>query len=251
MPLTLTFSGVLEATFLLFRRNFRTFFLIGLLSQIPLLVVEVVLYSLVPPSAMARPVTSFLVEGVPTFLTSVLYRAAIIRAAEGPYEGRAPSPRWAVRGALAVYGRLALAAALLLIGTAILVVGFAAPAVWFYFACVLVSPVVVLEHSGPIAALRRAAALSRGAWARIMGVVLITWIVTSAVQGLLSLAARAALPAATTAEGLLAGVPSAVIGCVAITLIGALSPIALTVLYHDRIAVRSASRADTVRDGSL
>lgn len=248
MPLRLTFAGVLEATFLIFRRDFRTFLVIGLVTQIPLLLFNLLVGASVP-RGIQTTATGFLLEIIPTFLIGVVYRAAVIRTAEGPYQGEAVSAGMAIRLAFSVYGRLALASALFGLATGALMIVLVVPGVWFYFAYVLVSPVVILEGRGAFAALRRAGHLARGAWARLMGAVVITSILTGIPEGIMNLLARKILPSTATAQGLVAGAPNAVIGFVAVTLLGAISPIALTVLYHDRTAALAAAK-DTLRDGT-
>jgi hypothetical protein len=77
-----------------------------------------------------------------------------------------------VRGPLVFF--LVLAGVPLLVGTSWLVVSWA-----------VALPTVVLEHAGPLAALRRSYQLVRGSWWRVFGIGLLTAIIMSLVSGLL------------------------------------------------------------------
>jgi hypothetical protein len=57
--------------------------------------------------------------------------------------------------------------------------------IWLAVSCTVALPAVVLEHAGPLAALRRSCQLVRGSWWRVFGVGLLTAVVMSLVSGLL------------------------------------------------------------------
>jgi hypothetical protein len=56
---------------------------------------------------------------------------------------------------------------------------------WLAVSCAVALPAVVLEHAGPLAALRRSCQLVRGSWWRVFGIGLLTAIIMSLVSGLL------------------------------------------------------------------
>jgi hypothetical protein len=56
---------------------------------------------------------------------------------------------------------------------------------WLVVSCAVALPAVVLEHAGPLAALRRSCQLVRGSWWRVFGIGLLTAIIMSLVSGLL------------------------------------------------------------------
>jgi hypothetical protein len=56
---------------------------------------------------------------------------------------------------------------------------------WLVVSCAVALPAVVLEHAGPLAALRRSGRLVRGSWWRVFGIGLLTAIIMSLVSGLL------------------------------------------------------------------
>jgi len=56
---------------------------------------------------------------------------------------------------------------------------------WLVVSCAVALPAVVLEHAGPLAALRRSYQLVRGSWWRVFGIGLLTAIIMSLVSGLL------------------------------------------------------------------
>jgi hypothetical protein len=56
---------------------------------------------------------------------------------------------------------------------------------WLVVSCAVALPAVVLEHAGPLAALRRSYQLVRGSWWRVFGIGLLTAVIMSLVSGLL------------------------------------------------------------------
>ena len=176
----LGFGDTLDGAFTLLRRNFSTFFAIALLPQLPLM-----LFYLVAPGALAGvadgsvvfETTSVLLMPY-TMLATVVMMGALTHAAGQLYQG----DHVEIRGAL---GR-GLRRSLPLIGVSIIswfMIGFGlllfiVPGlivIAMYFA---VYPAVVLENRGPLKALGRSRELSRGGRGRILGVLLVTLLIT-------------------------------------------------------------------------
>ncbi len=75
------------------------------------------------------------------------------------------------------------------IGVVVLLVGLAGATVlaaWLYVRLALAAPALVLEDVGPVAAMRRSAALVKGSWWRVLGILLLTAVVAQVVAGVLA-----------------------------------------------------------------
>lgn len=241
---TQTFSGILETTGLIFRKDFSAFLVLGLVSQTPLLVYDILLLSTMSQAGLKGPGTGFVFLSLPAFLVGLLYKGAVIVQAEGFYDGRRLSP-WQVYGmVLGRFGSLLASNAILIVGASLLMIVIVVPGVWFYFTYVLVTPIVMLEDLGAVGALKKAGTLARGAFFRILGTVVVTGILAGLLEGVLYLAARFFAPGALShGVGFTSGVPGDLVAFVATVVAGSLVPIALTVLYHDRTMMVEAGTA--------
>jgi hypothetical protein len=75
------------------------------------------------------------------------------------------------------------------VGVVLLLVGLALAVLlgaWLYVRLALAAPALVLEDIGPVKAMRRSAALVRGSWWRVLGILLLTTVVAQIVAGVLA-----------------------------------------------------------------
>ena len=160
----LDLSGLLEETIAVYRRNFRSFVLIALLPQIPLFV-----FSLLPElDSGVFMVSVFAIFFLLYFLaTAATVRAVALQYTERPIDvvdcyGKA----WFKVISLVVSN---MAFGLALIGAVVTIVGiplfFYLIVVWYFFIeCIMV------EKTGPMAALWRSRDLVRGSYWRVLGI---------------------------------------------------------------------------------
>lgn len=239
---SLSFAGVLDATFLIWRRALPSFLVLGLWAQLPLFLIELFVQRVSPQGAIA-PLALSGIEIVLTFLVGVLFKGAAIATAQGFYDGGVVSAKTAYSRALKCYLPLLMANVGLIIGTAVFSVFVFIPGIWFYFTFILVTPVVLFEKARPMAALRRARELSQTAFFKVFGVILLIGLVTGLLQLILDAIALgiAGTPASFgIVQSILPTSPRIIVAFIVTTLTGTLAPIALTVLYHDLSAKKQA-----------
>jgi hypothetical protein len=175
----LDFGETLDGAFTLLRRNFATFFAVAFLPQVPLVVIW-----LVAPAffGMGNPeqvtgVMSLVMTPYSIFAT-VLTMGALTWAAAAAYAGEAPGVGDSLRRGLSRFLPIAASTAMIwlavMLGLVLLIVpGLILMAMFF-----AAHPVIMLENRGPIDALGRSRALSRGGRMRILGTVLVAWVIT-------------------------------------------------------------------------
>ena len=172
---------LLSETFRVYGANFRTFFLIALVAQVPVLV-----GSLLTSSPLFY---IFVIVGV---VLSILAHAAAVSAVVGGYLGRATGVgecyrrAWArvvslVGGFVAYIIGLALSAAAI-----VLIIGLP---VFFYLlvSWVFYPQVIILEGKGPLEGLGRSRALVRGTWWRVFGIGIIFVVVLLIIELIVSI----------------------------------------------------------------
>jgi hypothetical protein len=245
-PRPFSFGELLDGAFTLYRRNFVAFFGAALLPQVP-----IVLYWLSAPlwapmdlaSADMFDPTSLLIAPY-NFFASFLVLGAVTYAVGAAYAGESPTIGESLRRGLSRWIPITLAAIcagfLVMLGLFLLIVpGLILIALFF-----AVAPLVVLEGRGPIEALSRSSRLSKGGRPRILGAMVVAWLITYlpvATVGILA-ATAAAITTLASGQG-----PEALLSSWVLGLFQALSPvvssltwpffIAVTVLlYYDRRA---------------
>lgn len=176
----LGFGETLDGAFTLLRRNFTVLFSTALLPQIPLILFWLFVPTLIGPmadGAMYLQASSMLLLPY-TLFASILVMGALTHAAAAAYRGERPRIGAAlVRGlrrflplaVVSVIGWFMVSVGLVLL----LVPGLIVAAMYF-----AVYPAVVIENRGPFGALGRSRTLSRGARMRILGVLVVTLLIT-------------------------------------------------------------------------
>ncbi len=174
-PRSFTFGELLDGAFTLYRRNFALLFGVALLPQVP-----VVLFWLVAPAtlgSMGTAIGSILLAPYSWFVTFLIL-GALTHAVAAAFDGQAPGIVDAlVRGLrhwLFVTIAGILAAILVLAGFLFFII----PGFFFIALLFAVVPLVVIEGRGPLEALGRSARLSSGGRMRILGIMVVTWLIT-------------------------------------------------------------------------
>lgn len=212
----LTFGEVLDGAFTLYRRNFVTFVVTALIPTLAIIVALVVLgggmfaalSSGDPTALMGAVLGAGLLVGIVAFASVLLMWGALTREASQSYTGHPTSVGDGIQsglrsilplvgaGVVAFLGLVvagigvglvlaifvgilgAMGAAMIVLGTLVAMLGwlaFIAVAMAVLFAVV---PAVVVEGAGPIEALERSFTLARGALGRVIGLMLVTLLIT-------------------------------------------------------------------------
>lgn len=240
----LDFGEILDVAFTLYRRHFGTFFLTALLPNLPVAAFWMYLGSVVGSGAGAAEEVSAL-AGVGALLmvpysaiAGVFVWAALVHQTSGAMTGEPVSLEGGYRRAVSRFFPLLGAGivAMLLIGLGfmLLFVPGVLAAIMFF----AVVQAIVIEGEGPLRALGRSRELAQDGWARIFGVLLVTWLIvllpTMAVSGGLGFLAALVPGVAESMAGggLNAGfqATSVVVGALTTPYMAA----SLVVLYYDR-----------------
>lgn len=252
----LDFGEVLDGAFTLLRRNFSTFFGVAFLPQVPL----VALWLLMPlffgasdPDTVVGAV-SLLMTPYSLFVM-VLTMGALTYAAGAAYAGEVPGIGGSLKRGLARLVPVAVTTIIVwllaVLGLILVVVpGLIVMAMFF-----AVHPAVVLEGRGPIDALGRSRDLSRGARMRILGIVLVAWIITMLPSLAMWLVAGVSVGMAAVPDMLVGGGWGlAVTQAAGITISAVTWPFLMIVtvlLYSDRRARAEATDLETAADTLL
>jgi hypothetical protein len=176
---TLEFGELLDSGFSLYRHNFTVFFATALVPQLPL----VVLWLALPVVAGAvgsdtvMTLTSLLVMPYSLFATLLVY-SALTYAVGMAYSGHAPAVADSLGTGLRKWLPVAIATVLSYFAIMLGFILFIIPGLILLAMFFAVHPAVVLEGRGPISAMGRSRDLSRGARMRILGIVVVAWIIT-------------------------------------------------------------------------
>ena|SRR5688572_14453418 len=173
----LSFSEVLDISFDLYRSNFAVMFGMTLVPQIPVILFWLAAPLLVGNDIETLQLASLLIMPY-SLLVLVLLMGALTDAAGRAYSGDRPT----IGGSLGrgVRKLVPMAAALFIyfififLGLLFLVV----PAVILFAMWFCITQAIVLEDRGPIDALGRSRQLSRGARMKILGALIVAWIIT-------------------------------------------------------------------------
>lgn len=240
----LDFGEILDLAFTLYRRHFGTFFLTALLPNVPVAAFWMYLGSVMGSGAGAAEEVSAL-AGMGALLmapysavAAIFVWAALVHQTSRAMTGEAVDLEGGYRRALSRFfpllGAGIVAMFLIAVGFMLLFV----PGVLIAVMLFAVVQAVVIEEEGPLAALGRSRELARDGWARIFGVIFVTWLIvflpTMAVFGGLGFLA-ALVPG--VAEGMAGGGVNAGFQAASVV-VGALTTpymaASLVVLYYDR-----------------
>lgn len=212
----LSFGEILDSAFTLYRRNFATFIATTLIPVVVMFATFMVLGRGVlasmatgdPGAMVGAAIGSVLVIGLVAFVVVLLMWGALVREAAQAYTGQPTSVADGLQAGLGAV--LPLFGAAFVAGLGVVVAGvgvvialalfmgvlamlggvFAllgtllALAAWFGFFLVAMAvlfavvPAVVVERAGPIQALERSFTLARGALGRVIGLMLVTFLIT-------------------------------------------------------------------------
>lgn len=234
----MTFAGLLDTTRTIYAAEWKAFLGIGLLTLGPLMVYEVLVYTLVPGSTLSAVWLSEVVIGLPAYLVGLIALGGWVALARSLYAGKAAGAGAGLREALSRIAALLGAGLLLLVGWTVGFIIVVVPGIWFYVTYVLVYP-ALFSGQGLGASLKTAANVTRGAFWRVAGVLLVVGIVLWASRFVLGLAAHfifgLSIPVimAQSATSTTAGVAAALVAFVAGVIAGPAFGIALEVLYRD------------------
>jgi hypothetical protein len=201
----LHFSEILDGAFTLYRRYFATFFVTALVCFLPMPLVSLLIPQMEAGSGAATagalvlvPVMLFALMigwGALTWQTAQGINQRPLSFGEGMRRGIGSFFRLTVAafvgyllvgtGVMVLALVIGLVAALLFDGggglaTAMVAVGFVAGMLFFlgaFAALFAIPPAVVVEGRGPLAALKRSWQLTRGAWLRVVGLVVVSWLI--------------------------------------------------------------------------
>jgi len=236
--LRMTFAGLLDTTRTIYATEWKAFVGIGLLTLGPLMVYEILVYTLVPGRTLSAVWLSEVVIGLPAYLVGLIALGGWVALSRSLYAGNATGAGGALREALSRTGPLLGAGFLLLVGWTVGFIIVVVPGIWFYVTYVLVYP-ALLSGQGLGTSLKTAANVTRGAFWRVGGVLLVIGIVLWASRLVLGLAAHfisgLSIPVimAQSATSTTAGVAAALVAFVAGVIAGPTFGIALEVLYRD------------------
>lgn len=182
-PRSFTFGGILDGAFTLYRRNFVTFFGAAFVPQIPVVVFWLAAPLWMAPGA-AGGVPDSTLAGILLFPYSVfamfLTLGAVTHAGGEAYAGRAAGLGESLRRGLGRWIPLAVAGGLAWIAVVVGLLFFIVPGLILTAMFFAVGPAAVLEGRGPAGSLERSKELSRGGRARVLGVLLVAWLITLA-----------------------------------------------------------------------
>ena len=241
----LSFGEILDGAFVLYRRHFAVFFTTAIIPLLPVALVWGAFGFVTGGATELTAATGALLVAVyPVMIVgSLLMWGALIhetaRAVEGGPVDRGEAYRASFRRMLPMVGAGILFMILFAVGLLLLVV----PGILVMLALFAVWHAVMIEGKGPVEALSRSRELARGAWLRILGILLVTYIIIMIPSMLVGATAGAAMVGAALSsgdpdavEGTM-GVFSAVTNVLSILLSALTTPFmtaALTLLYYDR-----------------
>lgn len=212
----LAFGEILDGAFTLFRRNFATFALTALIPTAAIAVALLVLgggfmaamTSAEPGAMLAAGFGGVLVIGLVTTVAMLVMWGGLTHEASQSYTGQSTSVgdgmRVGLRAALPLLGAIVLGAigamvavmamgfamailvgilgaaggAAAVVGGVVMVVVMIAVYLGIFALLFAVAPAVIVERAGPLEALERSYTLARGALGRVVGVMVVTLLIT-------------------------------------------------------------------------
>lgn len=242
----LSFGEILDGAFVLYRRHFAVFFTTALIPLLPVALLWGA-FGLVSGGGMdvegTAAAVTFLVAYPVMIVGMLLMWGALIhetaQAVEGRPVDRAEAYRTAFRRMLPMLGASILFFFLAGLGLLLLVV----PMFLVMIALFAVWQVVVIEERGPLEALSRSRELARGAWGRIFGIQVVSYIIVmipamlvGMVTGMAMFGAMMASGDPDAAAGMVGWLTAAnnVLSMLVSALTTPFMTAALTLLYYDR-----------------
>ncbi len=199
----LTFGEVLDTSFNLFRRNFKSAVTVAAVIMVPLTLIGAVAAAGLAPTNLAvlndpnvtpEDVLSVMggflgALGIGALLQlfgAILVQAATTRIYSENYRGIKVAPGEALRHGLSrVWAMLGLTL-LTSIGTFIALLACLLPGIWLWAAWGLAPAGLIAEKAGPITSLRRSFRLVRGSWWRIFGILLLTTVMVAVITSIVT-----------------------------------------------------------------
>lgn len=174
----LSFGEILDGSFTLYRRQFASMFLTGLLAQLPIVAMYLWMAG-VAASGRELSLGMAMVFTYPAMLVvSVSANAALTwqmsRAYTGAPVGSGPALRVGIGRLLPLLGAYVVVGFAAMVG----VIAFLVGALVVMFLSLFVTAAVVLERQGPVDAFSRSVALAKGAMGRVFGVAVVTWVIS-------------------------------------------------------------------------
>ncbi len=204
-----TLGGVLRETYRIYRRNFLRLSAIVAIVQVSMaILIYVLMAQFTIPQEKIGSVTSFIPMGIITLAYSILgvplMVGALIHAISEQYLrqtigiGRAYRCAWRRLGAL--IGAMILVALVILgipvtltligstlrVGPVFMVAGFCI-LIYFLVRWAFIWQAALLENIGPVAALSRSSALVKNNWWRVLGIMLVLFIITAVTSAILGI----------------------------------------------------------------
>jgi len=186
-PAEMTFGGVLNDAFSLYRAFFSRFFLLALVVFLVLNLVSA-LAAVAFQHSGAGALLFLLVSVTVSIVGEAWLIGALVFAVQDVRDGRADdSIGGLLSKATPFLGRLLVAGILAGLGIAVGLVLFIAPGLYLLGIWAVFAPVIVLEGSGATEALGRSRALVAGRFWPVLGVVLVASIISGVANGVVSL----------------------------------------------------------------
>jgi hypothetical protein len=193
---------ILDAAFKIYRTHFKTLALCVLVVAVPLTILAVLVQASAadnafdPTPTAAQTDARFSGAGIAGFagsallaaLATLLATAACTRAIAGAYLGEQVSWRESIRYAGRKLVPLIVLAILVALASALGVIVLFVGAIFVFVRTVVSTPVLLVEDVGPGAAFKRSWSLVGGRWWATFATVLIVYIITAVVGGILQVA---------------------------------------------------------------
>ncbi len=187
-------GGIIDELFKVYRKNFWSFIGIVAAAEIPLLLMGALLswYASTSPleGTGERTLVSLLtvVLVIASILAGLLMTVAVVYAVAGHYLGKRIEIGQAYQFTLGRLGSLVGAAflsGLAVVAMAITLIGIPA-AIYFGITWAFIVPAVVLERCGATKALSRSSFWVKGSWWRVLGILIVLWLMGAILGGLAS-----------------------------------------------------------------
>ena len=173
----LSFSEVLDTSFDLYRGNFAVMFGLTLVPQIPVILFWLAAPLLVGNDIETMQLASLLIMPY-SLLVMVLLMASLTDAAGRAYGGERPTIGGSLGRGVRKLIPMAVASFIFGLFFSIGLLFLIVPGVILFTMWFCVSQAIMLEDRGPIDALGRSRQLSRGARLKILGAMIVAWIIT-------------------------------------------------------------------------
>lgn len=242
---------ILDASIKLYTRNARTLIGAASVAVIPLQLLSAVVllsvydhgdeiptgYSNMFKAVPASDASARAGAGAITTLVSILaiafVSAACVHAVSSAYLDHplsiGESVRFGARRLLPLLGMLIV----LYIGLGVAFVLLIIPGIWLYAAWGVATPALLIEHVGPLRALRRSFRLVKGRWWATAGVLLVSFLMTTIVSSIVSgILTAIALTSSSPSIGF-AVLISLLSGVVSALIVQPFQATVVTVLYYD------------------